>query len=402
MGVEGSNSLVASQAADCRQDSQQQSLSTPNMARVASTAAAGTDPVQPTLVVLRKEESNSPVASQAARGRQDSQEKRLGGAASMTAAAATDAVQPTLVVKAVLRTEESNNSVASQAAGGRQDSQAKSLSGAASMTAAAATLQPTLVVDATAHAAVSQAAFGRQGSQVQSLIAPHMARVASMTEAAATDPVQLADSRLDLQANAVSSGQAEGTPTLVDAAAHASISAARSEVPAANASASAMANIPPILSLAEQLVLSQCVSEPGEGPTLPGDPDMASGGSPARSPMPKAKARRLVGKQPPESRAGCLRSGSAILRERIGHILQPRERGFLVRVHGDGWGSAGGAGGAGFLATVTEADALTFTVIRRPGGDTRAWEETHVLRRYCTVVARSASQECNALKGWGS
>ncbi|CAJ1427458.1 unnamed protein product [Effrenium voratum] len=402
MGVEGSNSLVASQAADCRQDSQRQSLSAPNMARVASTAAAGTDPVQPTLVVLRKEESNSPVASQAARGRQNSQEKRLGGAASMTAAAATDAVQPTLVVKAVLRTEESNNSVASQAAGGRQDSQAKSLSGAASMTAAAATLQPTLVVDATAHAAVSQAAFGRQGSQVQSLIAPHMARVASMTEAAATDPVQLADSRLDLQANAVSSGQAEGTPTLVDAAAHASITAARSEVPAANASASAMANIPPILSLAEQLVLSQCVSEPGEGPTLPGDPDMASGGSPARSPMPKAKARRLVGKQPPESRAGCLRSGSAILRERIGHILQPRERGFLVRVHGDGWGSAGGAGGAGFLATVTEADALTFTVIRRPGGDTRAWEETHVLRRYCTVVARSASQECNALKGWGS
>ncbi|CAJ1411456.1 unnamed protein product [Effrenium voratum] len=71
MGVEGSNSLVASQAADCRQDSQQQSLSTPNMARVASTAAAGTDPVQPTLVVLRKEESNSPVASQAARGRQN-------------------------------------------------------------------------------------------------------------------------------------------------------------------------------------------------------------------------------------------------------------------------------------------------------------------------------------------
>ncbi|CAJ1411457.1 unnamed protein product [Effrenium voratum] len=444
MGVEGSNSLVASQAADCRQDSQRQSLSAPNMARAASmTAAAATDPVQPTLVAdaaahaavpppgnvrptdsrkrqralraasdlapgsctdveMGVEGSNSLVASQAARGRQNSQEKRLGGAASMTAAAATDAVQPTLVVKAVLRTEESNNSVASQAAGGRQDSQAKSLSGAASMTAAAATLQPTLVVDATAHAAVSQAAFGRQGSQVQSLIAPHMARVASMTEAAATDPVQLADSRLDLQANAVSSGQAEGTPTLVDAAAHASITAARSEVPAANASASAMANIPPILSLAEQLVLSQCVSEPGEGPTLPGDPDMASGGSPARSPMPKAKARRLVGKQPPESRAGCLRSGSAILRERIGHILQPRERGFLVRVHGDGWGSAGGAGGAGFLATVTEADALTFTVIRRPGGDTRAWEETHVLRRYCTVVARSASQECNALKGWGS
>ncbi|CAJ1411454.1 unnamed protein product [Effrenium voratum] len=376
--TEGSNNPVASQAADCCQDSQVQSLSAPHMARASSvTAAAATDPVQPTLVVDAAAHAAVPPPGNVRATDSRKRQRALRAASDLAPGSCTDVE---------MGVEGSNSLVASQAADCRQDSQRQSLSApnmarAASMTAAA---------------------FGRQGSQVQSLIAPHMARVASMTEAAATDPVQLADSRLDLQANAVSSGQAEGTPTLVDAAAHASITAARSEVPAANASASAMANIPPILSLAEQLVLSQCVSEPGEGPTLPGDPDMASGGSPARSPMPKAKARRLVGKQPPESRAGCLRSGSAILRERIGHILQPRERGFLVRVHGDGWGSAGGAGGAGFLATVTEADALTFTVIRRPGGDTRAWEETHVLRRYCTVVARSASQECNALKGWGS
>eukprot|EP00930_Biecheleria_cincta_P055345 TRINITY_DN41671_c0_g1_i1.p1 TRINITY_DN41671_c0_g1~~TRINITY_DN41671_c0_g1_i1.p1 ORF type:complete len:1181 (+),score=252.15 TRINITY_DN41671_c0_g1_i1:81-3623(+) len=96
--------------------------------------------------------------------------------------------------------------------------------------------------------------------------------------------------------------------------------------------------------------------------------------------------RRLVGKQPLEEHPQKvrkqleshppLRSGSEIVRSSLGHFLQPSEQGCTVRVWGDGWGGRGD----GYLATVTEADASSFTVIRQGGH----WEETHVLREHCT------------------
>mmetsp|Transcript_66950 Transcript_66950/g.117314 ORF Transcript_66950/g.117314 Transcript_66950/m.117314 type:complete len:489 (+) Transcript_66950:72-1538(+) len=61
------------------------------------------------------------------------------------------------------------------------------------------------------------------------------------------------------------------------------------------------------------------------------------------------------------------------------------EMGTKVKVCGDGWG--GGSGD--YLATVTEADSLTFTVIRQVG---EKWEETHVLRTHCTIVGGGASR----------
>jgi len=51
--------------------------------------------------------------------------------------------------------------------------------------------------------------------------------------------------------------------------------------------------------------------------------------------------------------------------------------GSLVKVRGDGWGGGRGE----YTATVTEADELTFTVIRQNG---EKWEETHVLREHCS------------------
>ncbi|CAE8642462.1 unnamed protein product, partial [Polarella glacialis] len=62
------------------------------------------------------------------------------------------------------------------------------------------------------------------------------------------------------------------------------------------------------------------------------------------------------------------------LRAALGHSLSPPERGREVQVTGDGWGGGSGTYGA----IVTEADDLTFTVIRTGG-----WEETHVLREHC-------------------
>jgi len=53
--------------------------------------------------------------------------------------------------------------------------------------------------------------------------------------------------------------------------------------------------------------------------------------------------------------------------------------GFRVLVQGDGWGSGTGE----YLATVTEADELTYTVIFQAA--TNTWEETHVLRENCII-----------------
>jgi len=50
-------------------------------------------------------------------------------------------------------------------------------------------------------------------------------------------------------------------------------------------------------------------------------------------------------------------------------------------------------GGDGiFLATVTEADIQTFTVIKHGGcgGHDAGWEETHVLREHCSVHSWSS------------
>lgn len=81
---------------------------------------------------------------------------------------------------------------------------------------------------------------------------------------------------------------------------------------------------------------------------------------------------RLVGKQPLH------RTATSVIRQEIGHMLRPPEMGSQVLVRGDGWG-----GGCGeYEATITEADALTFTVIRKRG---RLWEETHVLRDHCSL-----------------
>jgi len=66
-----------------------------------------------------------------------------------------------------------------------------------------------------------------------------------------------------------------------------------------------------------------------------------------------------------------------------GHSLMPLERDAPVIVRGDGWGGGSGE----YLATITEADEFTFTVIRAAEGeDESAWEETHVLREHATVL----------------
>lgn len=110
--------------------------------------------------------------------------------------------------------------------------------------------------------------------------------------------------------------------------------------------------------------------------------------------------RRLVGKQSPEEqprklrkqlvRHQPLRSGSEIVRSSLGHSLRPAEQGCTVRVRGDGWGRLDG----GYMATVTEADEFSFTVIRQ--GD--HWEESQVLREYCILNPHPELQpECGYL-----
>ncbi|CAE7381082.1 hcs1 [Symbiodinium sp. CCMP2456] len=107
------------------------------------------------------------------------------------------------------------------------------------------------------------------------------------------------------------------------------------------------------------------------------------------SKLPRQPARRrIVGKQ----RVPALsKNGSVLIRQSLGHTLRPPEAGFLVRVQGDGWGGRS-SGSASFLATITEADDDTYTVIRR--GDCHgSWDETHVLKRECSILARTSSQQ---------
>jgi len=109
---------------------------------------------------------------------------------------------------------------------------------------------------------------------------------------------------------------------------------------------------------------------------------------PSKPKLPRQSARRrIVGKQ----RVPLSKNGSVLIRQSLGHTLRPPEAGFLVRVQGDGWGARSG-GSASFLATITEADDDTYTVIRR--GDCHgSWDETHVLKRECSILARTSSQQ---------
>lgn len=113
---------------------------------------------------------------------------------------------------------------------------------------------------------------------------------------------------------------------------------------------------------------------------------------PARTAKPTGRvscsglAKRLVGKQaPPPGYVAPAPSRHSLPAAR----RRPRQEagvaatsgiGCKIRVRGDGWG-----GGAGeYEGTVTEADDHSFTVIFR--NDNKKWEETHVLRQYCTVL----------------
>merc|ERR1719296_171125 len=91
-------------------------------------------------------------------------------------------------------------------------------------------------------------------------------------------------------------------------------------------------------------------------------------------------AKAAATRSQPKAKAPA-RNQSSIIRSTIGHDLGPLEMGRTVKVRGDGWG----AGTGEYEAIVTEADVLTFTVIRQQG--VKNWEETHVLKEHCELVA---------------
>jgi len=66
--------------------------------------------------------------------------------------------------------------------------------------------------------------------------------------------------------------------------------------------------------------------------------------------------------------------------------LRAAEAGTQVIVRGDGWGGGSGE----YLATVTEMDAFTYTVIRQ--FEDGSVEETHILREHCNVVCGPESE----------
>jgi len=102
-----------------------------------------------------------------------------------------------------------------------------------------------------------------------------------------------------------------------------------------------------------------------------------------------------IGQRTASGKAARLRACSSPMRSQattalrtcLGHSLSPPELGRQVEVIGDGWGG----GSSSYLATVTEADDLTFTVIRLSGPE--AWQETHVLREHCHLVEEEMSSE---------
>ncbi|CAE7238872.1 hcs1 [Symbiodinium natans] len=114
--------------------------------------------------------------------------------------------------------------------------------------------------------------------------------------------------------------------------------------------------------------------------------------------FPKQARRRIIGKQQCVVNAPALwKHSSAVIRDTLGHTLRPPEAGFLVRVQGDGWGGPSTSGDTSYVATITEADADTYTVIRR--GDCHgSWDETHVLKQECSILARTTSQQDMCLR----
>eukprot|EP00930_Biecheleria_cincta_P083755 TRINITY_DN73265_c0_g1_i1.p1 TRINITY_DN73265_c0_g1~~TRINITY_DN73265_c0_g1_i1.p1 ORF type:complete len:933 (+),score=129.29 TRINITY_DN73265_c0_g1_i1:208-2799(+) len=135
------------------------------------------------------------------------------------------------------------------------------------------------------------------------------------------------------------------------------------------------------------------------------------------APRPEAQCRRrLTGKRPAPSVdeqnivarvrtavASPVRSWHCPVPVTLSQSIRPAELGEQVRVFGDGWGGGSGS----YLATVTEGDHLTFTVIRTsvdPPCTTgpNAWQETHVLREHCQLVpaedTRSHTDKSCALK----
>eukprot|EP00437_Effrenium_voratum_P035564 CAMPEP_0181477842 /NCGR_PEP_ID=MMETSP1110-20121109/42429_1 /TAXON_ID=174948 /ORGANISM="Symbiodinium sp., Strain CCMP421" /LENGTH=454 /DNA_ID=CAMNT_0023603165 /DNA_START=45 /DNA_END=1406 /DNA_ORIENTATION=- len=187
-------------------------------------AASDLAPGSCTDLETETEGSNNPVASQAADGCQDSQVQSLipkhrprgpPRGASMTAAAATDPVQPTLVVDAAAHAELPPSGGNVRAADARKRQRVLR---AASDLAPGSRTDLETETEGSDNPGASQTADRQIDSQVQSLSHPNVTRATSMTTAAG--PAQLADGRLDSLSAAVLSGQAEGTSTLVvDAAA---------------------------------------------------------------------------------------------------------------------------------------------------------------------------------------
>lgn len=141
----------------------------------------------------------------------------------------------------------------------------------------------------------------------------------------------------------------------------------------------------------------------GEGQPRPAGPaPVQSRSLCGNEPRPVAQCRRrLTGKRPAPpghdssiaarartAVASPARSRRSPVQGFVAKSFTPAELGEQVRVFGDGWG--GGTGS--YLATVTEGDNLTFTVIRTSVDPTctsgpDAWQETHVLQEHCQLVA---------------
>jgi len=110
--------------------------------------------------------------------------------------------------------------------------------------------------------------------------------------------------------------------------------------------------------------------------------------------------RRLIGKQPVAQRHACSRAANtgggrgqppvppppaataaptvARVTKRLAAASSIKV-GSKVKVQGDGWGGGSGE----YVASVTEADEMTLTLVFKKGA---AWEETCVLREHCTLL----------------
>lgn len=100
--------------------------------------------------------------------------------------------------------------------------------------------------------------------------------------------------------------------------------------------------------------------------------------------------RRLIGKQPVAHQdAGRKAADTSGKRGRppvptpAANAAPKAKVGSRVKVHGDGWGGGSGE----YVASVTEVDEMTFTLVFKSGA---TWEETCVLREHCTLLQQEA------------